>query len=448
MFIKNQELIVRSATKTDIDQLLTWWNDGSVMAHAGFPLGLKITYEAVEKRINLNHQMTSQLMILEVNEIAIGEMSYRMIDHKAEIGIKLCESNYQNQGLGPRFLKMLMTYLFTDESFNQAIKIHSVILDTNLKNLRAQKTYERLGFQKLRINYDSWKDQLGDFQSSVDYEMTKDMFLKQQLIWNQSYIKSNQKAWESAFDHKDGDYAKDMIDLLKKDQDIYLNPVLQAYFDSIDLENQTIYHVCCNNGRELLTLSKRKIQHAYGFDIAQNMVDYANHVAAILQLPATFIQSDILKLSDHYDKKADIVLITIGALCWFDRLDLFFEVIKRLLKPDGKVVIHEIHPVVNMLATKDENLYQEKYPSLLIHDYFKNTAWETGSMGYMTDSKAQEETYMSFSHGFDKIINAAIKNGLFVLSLEEYDVDYGNLVPDLDHKGVPLSYLLILKGDH
>ena len=44
-------------------------------------------------------------------------------------------------------------------------------------NLRAQHVYESLGFQKLRVNIDSWTDQLGNKQSAVDYELTEDNFI-------------------------------------------------------------------------------------------------------------------------------------------------------------------------------------------------------------------------------------------------------------------------------
>jgi len=48
---------------------------------------------------------------------------------------------------------------------------------TNLKNKRAQHVYEQLGFKKIRINENSWKDQLGIWQSIVDYELTEDSFV-------------------------------------------------------------------------------------------------------------------------------------------------------------------------------------------------------------------------------------------------------------------------------
>ena len=51
-----------------------------------------------------------------------------------------------------------------------------IVLDTNLKNERAQHVYEMLGFRKVRVNIDSWRNQLGVLQSSVDYELVPEEF--------------------------------------------------------------------------------------------------------------------------------------------------------------------------------------------------------------------------------------------------------------------------------
>ena len=88
----------------------------------------------------------------------------------AEIGIKICETGCQNRGLGRIILSMLISWLF-EQGFEK------IVLDTNLTNKRAQHVYESLEFRKLRINYDSWTDQLGNKQSAVDYELTKDNFV-------------------------------------------------------------------------------------------------------------------------------------------------------------------------------------------------------------------------------------------------------------------------------
>lgn len=52
MFIKYKNLVIRNADKHDSHILAKWWNDGTVMAHAGFPNGLGTTSEEIEQKID------------------------------------------------------------------------------------------------------------------------------------------------------------------------------------------------------------------------------------------------------------------------------------------------------------------------------------------------------------------------------------------------------------
>ena len=165
MHIKYDSLTIRDAVADDAAQLTAWWNDGAVMAHAGFPNGLGTTVEKVIAGLG-----NGRLILIE-NERLIGEACYRKAGEGiVEIGIKICETDCQNRGLGRIILSMLISWLF-EQGFEK------IVLDTNLTNKRAQHVYESLGFRKLRINYDSWTDQLGNKQSAVDYELTEDNFI-------------------------------------------------------------------------------------------------------------------------------------------------------------------------------------------------------------------------------------------------------------------------------
>ena len=66
---------------------------------------------------------------------------------------------------------MLISFLFHD------LEYQKIILDTNLNNKRAQHVYEELGFKKLQVHINSWKNQLGELQSSVDYELIPEDFV-------------------------------------------------------------------------------------------------------------------------------------------------------------------------------------------------------------------------------------------------------------------------------
>lgn len=171
------KLTIRQAGADDARQLEIWWNDGRIMAHAGFPLGTGQKAEAIAASLAGDSDEGHRRLILEEDQVPIGEMNYRnMGGGVAQIGIKICDSAKQNRGLGKIFLSMLIQTLLFDRGYGK------IILDTNADNKRAQHVYRLLGFKELNPRENSWLDQLGRPQSSIDYELYPGDF-------NPSYIK-------------------------------------------------------------------------------------------------------------------------------------------------------------------------------------------------------------------------------------------------------------------
>jgi RimJ/RimL family protein N-acetyltransferase/2-polyprenyl-3-methyl-5-hydroxy-6-metoxy-1,4-benzoquinol methylase len=158
---------IRFATVNDAIKLCSWWNDGKVMEHAGFPNGLGTNVKEIEELIQKEDENNHRL-IIEIRNKPVGEMNFRIENNIAEIGIKICDFTYQEKGFGTKALKLLIDYLFSIKN------VDKIILDTNLRNTRAQHVYEKLGFQKVRVNVNAWRDQLGVAQTSVDYELLKE----------------------------------------------------------------------------------------------------------------------------------------------------------------------------------------------------------------------------------------------------------------------------------
>lgn len=170
MDINKDKIHIRNSVITDCEQLAEWWNDGKVMVHAGFPNRIGISSDEIKRQILQESDENGRTLIIEYDNFPIGEMNYRIIqNNKTEIGIKICNPHYHEIGLDRVILS-----LFIKELFNIGCKV--IILDTNVNNKRAQHIYEILGFKKIRINSDSWKDQLGNLQSSIDYELIEDNF--------------------------------------------------------------------------------------------------------------------------------------------------------------------------------------------------------------------------------------------------------------------------------
>lgn len=141
------------------------------MAHAGLPYGSGETVEEISERIKHDTDEDRHLMI-ELDGIPIGETGYSAEGERtAAIGIKICDFSKHDKGYGKVILSMLISSLFHDMG---CIKI---ILSTNMKNKRAQHVYEKLGFKKVRVHMNSWKDQVGELQSTIDYELYQEDFV-------------------------------------------------------------------------------------------------------------------------------------------------------------------------------------------------------------------------------------------------------------------------------
>lgn len=143
------------------------------MAHAGFPNGVGTSPEKIAGQIAEDSDWTRRRLIVELGGTPIGEMSYSNEGGKvAEIGIKICDFSKQEMGFGTQLLCMLIDALFRELGFQK------IILDTNLRNTRAQHVYEKIGFIKTAVHINSWKNQVGELQSQVYYELPKSIFYK------------------------------------------------------------------------------------------------------------------------------------------------------------------------------------------------------------------------------------------------------------------------------
>lgn len=208
MRLEQGKLCIKNAEQEDCKQLVSWWNDGAVMAHAGFPNGLGTNEEKVQKQIAADSDDTRRRLIIWYDRNRIGEMSYANLgdnleeigedaieNHTADIGIKICNPTFQEKGLGKIVLSMLIRELFS-RGYTK------IVLDTNLKNKRAQHVYERLGFQKVNIRMDAWIDQVGEKQSVVDYELTKEHFVDFALMDEISRIRKAERSFKTLFSQK------------------------------------------------------------------------------------------------------------------------------------------------------------------------------------------------------------------------------------------------------
>jgi RimJ/RimL family protein N-acetyltransferase len=177
--IKKDNLTIRPAVRDDAPLLGSWWRDGKIMEHSGYPVGLDITDEKIEKQLLSCSDDTYRLYIIEIDGKPAGEISFNNIGGNdaphgktAQIGIKICDFSLHDKGYGTKLLLMFIEALFREKGFEK------IVLGVNINNPRARHVYEKIGFRGKGIRYNCWRNQLGELQSVADYEMTNEEFDK------------------------------------------------------------------------------------------------------------------------------------------------------------------------------------------------------------------------------------------------------------------------------
>ena len=256
------------------------------------------------------------------------------------------------------------------------------------------------------------------------------------------YIHSNQKAWEEAFDNRYAGWHADLVSRLHAETLPFLSPMLRQAILAMDLRGKTVAQLCCNNGREILSIVQHGAASGVGFDIAENMVAFAREAAEAAGIPCAFQACNVLEIGPRYTAAFDVVVFTIGAITWFHDLHALFAVAARCLRPGGTLVLNDFHPFVNMLPLPEEETFDPGDLNRVTYSYFRTEPWlEQNSGMYMTNHQ-NTATFTSFSHTMGAIISAVASAGLRVVSLAESDQDIG-MTDVYEGKGMPLSYLLL-----
>lgn len=88
-----------------------------------------------------------------------------------------------------------------------------------------------------------------------------------------------------------------------------LGPVMKQAFDYMDYRGKSIAHLCCNNGRELVSLSNIGAGRCVGFDFSGEFIGHAQRLAAAAGQDCEFIETDVYAIPPEYDAAFDVVFL-------------------------------------------------------------------------------------------------------------------------------------------
>lgn len=184
-----------------------------------------------------------------------------------------------------------------------------------------------------------------------------------------------------------------------------------------DIKGKSILHLQCHFGQDSLSLAKLGAK-VTAVDFSDKAIDRAKSMNEKLGLDVEFICSNVYDLPKVLNKKFDFVFTSYGVIGWLEDLDKWANVISTFLKPKGKFVMVEFHPVVWMFDDEVKNI---------AYSYFKDEAIEETISGtYADKGAAVEYETITWNHSLSDILNPLVKNDIALQSFDEYDYSFYN----------------------
>lgn len=179
-----------------------------------------------------------------------------------------------------------------------------------------------------------------------------------------------------------------------------------------DLNGKSILHLQCHFGQDSISLSRLGAS-VTGVDFSDKAIEAAKQIAKNTNADTEFICCDLYELQNHLDRKFDIVFTSYGTIGWLPDLGSWAKIISAILKPTGKFVFVEFHPVIWMF---DDHFEKVGYR------YFNSgPIFETENGTYADKKVDLTLSYVMWNHGIGEVLDSLIKNGLELKSFDEYD---------------------------
>lgn len=222
------------------------------------------------------------------------------------------------------------------------------------------------------------------------------------------YLNINRKLWN---DKTSVHYHSDFYDVKSfiKGKDS-LNPIEIELLDKIS--GKSVLHLQCHFGMDSISLARHGAI-VTGIDLSDKSIEQAKDLNEKAGTRVDFIQSDVYSLPKNLNKKFDIIFTSYGTVGWLPNMNKWAEVIQHFLKPGGKFIMVEFHPVLWIFDDNfKEIIYKYSDIDPIIED-LKGT--------YANREADIKNRSISWNHGLGTVLNALLKKGLTIDSFQEYD---------------------------
>ena len=179
-----------------------------------------------------------------------------------------------------------------------------------------------------------------------------------------------------------------------------------------DVAGKRILHLQCHFGQDTLSLARMGAQ-VTGLDISDVAIAEAKKMTERCGLQAEWILSNVIDHRPELDGLFDIVFTSYGTIGWLPDLGPWAANIQRYLKPGGRLVFVEFHPVMWMFDNGFTRIAYSYFNDELIKEEEEGTYAE-GTAGIKLP------TY-SWNHPLGDVLGTLLGKGLQLERFAELD---------------------------
>lgn len=232
----------------------------------------------------------------------------------------------------------------------------------------------------------------------------------------QQAIACNKDAWDqSAGLHKTTETWNALLNSVASADFSCLDPTITGLLQDLGVAGKDVVQLCCNNGRESLSLFGLGARSVVGVDQSPAFLEQARELGRVSPHHPEFIESDIHHLPQSLHGRFDIALVTIGVLGWMPDVALFMQHVASTLKPGGTLVMYETHPFLEVFDPRAQN------PFLPASSYFQREPFVLQeSIVYEGQGEIAGPTSYWYVHTLGSVVSGAIAAKLRIEHLQEY----------------------------
>ena len=149
-------------------------------------------------------------------------------------------------------------------------------------------------------------------------------------------------------------------------------------------------------------------------DFSATALRRARELAERVGVEIETVETDARALPTSLHGRFDLVYVTVGAICWIDDLDLWMRQVSLALRPGGRFVLVDIHPLYQMVYDVE--------PELVVDFPYGGGAGDTDTESGSYDAPEADfvSTTTCYAHSIGDIVTGAVRAGLRVDVLDEH----------------------------